>query len=215
MPTVVQLKQQLSNLGLSTSGLKADLVSRLADASASTSVGDSSSPSLRKKRRTKGGAKKSSSSSSSVPSKDGLTANEKKDMKDLSTLTRSQIEARFEISGKAGKEGTTFIATGKSGQEYAIKLFKATKSSAMLSKEAMYQKMAAERGISPRVMGVNTKHKFIIMERLQETIVDLMRRRYPGEKQEYPLEEAQQNRIIEICEQLDAAGVLHNDGNPL
>ena len=93
-----------------------------------------------------------SKSSVSSSSKDGLTLNEKKDMKDLSTLTRSQIEARFQISGKAGKEGTTFIAKGKSGKEYAIKLFKATKSSAKLSNEAMYQKMAAERGISPRVM---------------------------------------------------------------
>ena len=63
--------------------------------------------------------------------------------------------------------------------------------------------------------GVNTTHKFIIMERLQETIVDLMRRRYPGEKEEKPLEEAQQDRIIEICEQLDAAGLVQNDGNPL
>ena len=85
----------------------------------------------------------------------------------------------------------------------------------MLSKEAMYQRMAAERGISPRVMDVNTTHKFIVMERLEETIVDLMRRRYPGKEQEKPLEVAHQERIIEICEQLDAAGVLHNDGNPL
>jgi hypothetical protein len=262
MPTVVQLKQQLSNLGLSTSGRKADLVSRLADASASTSPGaamidlnnskilsrntgpksfhakkaevlsgsDSSSPSPRKKRRkiAQKHAKKShvlvhtssfvsagESKSSERSSKDGLTANEKKDMQDLAKLTRSQIEARFQISGKAGKEGTTFIAKGKSGKEYAIKLFKATKSSAKLSNEAMYQKMAAERGISPRVMGVNTTHKYIIMERLQETIVDLMRRRYPGEKEEKPLEEAQQDRIIEICEQLDAAGLVQNDGNPL
>ena len=136
-------------------------------------------------------------------------------MKDLATLSRKAIESRFEISGKKGKEGVTFVATGRSGTEYAIKLFKATKSSAKLSNEAAFQKLAASQGISPRVMAVNTTHKYIIMEKLEETIVDFMRRMYPEEGSKKPLSVAHQHRIIEICEKLDQANVVQNDGNPL
>jgi len=136
-------------------------------------------------------------------------------MKDLATLSRKTIESRFDISGKKGKEGTTFVATGLSGTEYAIKLFKATKSSAKLKKEASCQTLAAAKGVSPRVMAVNTTHKYIIMEKLEETIVDFMQRMYPEEGSEKPLSVAHQLRIIEICEKLDQANVVQNDGNPL
>lgn len=136
-------------------------------------------------------------------------------MKQLAKLTRRAIESKYQISGKKGKEGTTFVAQGASGKEYAIKLFKATKSSAKIQNEAGFQKLAAAQGISPRVMAVNTTHKYIVMEKLEETIVDLMKRKYPIEKQPRPLTDAQQHRIIEICEKLDAAKVVQNDGNPL
>jgi tRNA A-37 threonylcarbamoyl transferase component Bud32 len=144
-----------------------------------------------------------------------LTEQEKNDMKDLATLSRKAIESRFDISGKKGKEGVTFVATGRSGTEYAIKLFKAKKSSAKLSLEASRQTLAAAKGVSPRVMAVNTTDKYIIMEKLEETIVDFMRRMYPEEGSEKPLSVAHQHRIIEICEKLDQANVVQNDGNPL
>ena len=144
-----------------------------------------------------------------------LTEQEKNDMKDLATLSRKAIESRFDISGKKGKEGVTFVATGHSGTEYAIKLFKAKKSSAKLSLEASRQTLAAAKGVSPRVMAVNTTDKYIIMEKLEETIVDFMRRMYPEEGSEKPLSVAHQHRIIEICEKLDQANVVQNDGNPL
>jgi len=136
-------------------------------------------------------------------------------MKDLATLTRQAITSRFQISGKKGKEGTTFVATGHSGTEYAIKLFKSTKSSAKLNTEATLQQLASVQGISPRVMAVNTVQKYIIMEKLEETIVDFMYRKYPVKGSEKPLTTKQQRRIIEICQKLDDAKVLQNDGNPL
>jgi len=74
--------------------------------------------------------------------------------------------------------------------------------------------LAAEKGVAPHVHAVNATHKYIVMDKLEETIVDLMRREYPG-KQDKPLTEAQQDRIIEICEKLDEAKVIQNDGNPL
>jgi tRNA A-37 threonylcarbamoyl transferase component Bud32 len=125
------------------------------------------------------------------------------------------IESRFNISGKKGKEGTTFIATGRSGARYAIKMFGVNKAPAMISKEAAFQKRAADYGVSPRVLAVNLSQKYIIMERMRETIVDVMKRLYPDPAPSRPLSKAYQQRIIEICERLDEAGVVQNDGNPL
>ena len=144
-----------------------------------------------------------------------LSEDENSDMKTLAKLTRKYIEENYLTSGKKGKEGTTFVATGKSGKEYAIKLFKATKSSNKLRDEAEYQMLAAEYGISPRVFAVNTETKYIVMEKMEETIVDYMKRKYPEKDSKKPLDVKQQKRIIEICEKLDCAKVVQNDGNPL
>ena len=43
------------------------------------------------------------------------------DMKVLAKMTRAQISNKNR-SGKDGKDGQTFIATGPSGREYAIKM---------------------------------------------------------------------------------------------
>tara|TARA_B110000090_G_scaffold207621_1_gene259469 strand:+ start:147 stop:722 length:576 start_codon:yes stop_codon:yes gene_type:complete len=122
-------------------------------------------------------------------------------------LTRKSLQ-ELEVSGKTGKEGTTFVAVGASGKEYAVKLFKPKKSVARLKREAEFLRVAAERGVAPRMLGVNTEAKFIVMEKLKETIVARMR----GQEQ---LTDQQQRRIVEIFETLDDARVLHNDGNPL
>ena len=185
---------------------KKALSAKMAAVGANTNARDSA----RSKKRQKKSPKKESPSSSA-----GTTAAEIADLADLAKLTRDKIEARFHISGKKGKEGTTFIACGKSGARYAIKLFKSTKSPNAIEKEANLQKKAAAFGVSPRVLAVNLTQKYIIMDCLKETIVDVMKRLYPGPCPSRPLSEAYQQRIIEICEKLDEAGVVQNDGNPL
>lgn len=142
-----------------------------------------------------------------------MTSNKPLNLEDLSTITRADIESMFNISGKKGKEGTTFIAKCQDDSEYAIKLFKKKKSVKKLNKEAALQKMAAEFGISPMVFAVNDEEKYIIMEKMEKTIVDVMIEKYGNEDR--PLDEYQQKRIIDICEKLDQAKVLQNDGNPL
>ena len=46
------------------------------------------------------------------------------DMEELLRLSTAEIEKRGNISGKKGKEGLTFIISGRSGRKYAIKTFK-------------------------------------------------------------------------------------------
>tara|TARA_B110000008_G_scaffold272290_1_gene304811 strand:- start:580 stop:1719 length:1140 start_codon:yes stop_codon:yes gene_type:complete len=135
------------------------------------------------------------------------------DIKELSKLTRSQIEKRFKISGKKGKEGTTFVAKGRSKKEYAIKLFSAKKASSRISAEAALQKSAAAVGVAPMVYAVNSREKYIIMDKMKETIVEYLKRKYPNGRR--PLSKDMQAQVYALCMRLDKAGVVQNDGNPL
>ena len=123
----------------------------------------------------------------------------------LKGMTRNEIESSFQISGKKGKEGTTFRAG-----EYAVKLFKKKKSSTKLAKEADLQSTAADYGVAPVVHFVSTTEKFIIMDALEETIVDKGRReKWTSLPAEY------RAQLYALCKRLDTAGVVQNDGNPL
>ena len=123
----------------------------------------------------------------------------------LKSMTRNEIESSFEISGKKGREGTTFRAG-----EYAVKLFKKKKSSTKLAKEADLQSTAADYGVAPVVHFVSTTEKFIIMDALEETIVDKGRReKWTSLPAEY------RAQLYALCKRLDTAGVVQNDGNPL
>ena len=144
-----ELQAQAKRLGLKATGTKAALLERIGQhrseaAAAAVATGSprrtgpksfkaalarqqkqkatksqaeaSSSP---KKKRRKTSAPKSSASLPSEPS----SSVERSDIAELVKLTRQKIESCYNISGKKGKEGTTFIATGKSGAQYAIKMF--------------------------------------------------------------------------------------------
>ena len=127
-------------------------------------------------------------------------------------MTRKQIEAKFKdkISGKAGKDGTTFLATTSNGHRYAIKLFKPTKSTTNIVKEAELQQMAADNGVAPVVRGVSKVGKFIVMDALKETIVDKAKReKWTSLPRDYKA------MLYALCVRLDEADVLQNDGNPL
>jgi tRNA A-37 threonylcarbamoyl transferase component Bud32 len=134
----------------------------------------------------------------------------KQDILALQKLSRAQIEKKGKLSGKKGKEGTTIIVKGKSGREYAIKLFKTKKSSDKILKEANFQERAAEAGVAPKVYAVNTKGKYIIMQKMSETIVDYARRKNLKE-----LKKRHQAQLYALCKRLDEAGLVQNDGNPL
>jgi len=123
----------------------------------------------------------------------------------LKKMTRGDIEESFDISGKKGKEGTTFRA----GQ-YAVKLFKDTKSEKKILSEAKLQELAADFGVAPVVHYVSTTQKFIVMDALEETIVER------GKRENWTrLPEVYAAQLYALCKRLDAAGVVQNDGNPL
>ena len=145
-----------------------------------------------------------------------------KDMKVLAKMKRTFIEKNYDISGKAGKEGTTFLATGPSGRQYAIKMFSEKKSSGEISKEYALQESAAEVGVAPAVYAVNSREKYIVMQKMKETIVAFAAENKDSwEKGQYRgkacnvLPRGLQAQLYALCVRLDGVGVLQNDGNPL
>ena len=135
------------------------------------------------------------------------------DMKVLVKMTRSYIERKYNISGKAGAQGTTFIAAGPSGREYAIKMFKPDKSVNVINREYNLQDKAADKGVAPAVYAKNTNQKYIIMQKMKETIVDYKTRKVGDEQLVLP--RSMQAQLYALCVRLDAAKVVQNDGNPL
>lgn len=114
---------------------------------------------------------------------------------------------KHEQLGEKGKEGTTFRVTTKSGKEYAMKTFRPTKSSDRLKREYTLQKKASKYNICPRVVDYDTVSKYIVMERMEGHLIDLII------QQKGLLYKYQQQRIIEIFKLLDEAQVFHNDAN--
>ena len=116
---------------------------------------------------------------------------------------------RFEQLGEKGKEGTTFLVRNREGKEYAMKTFRKQKSSKNLKKESELQKIAAAIGASPEIIEIDTVSKYIVMEKMDTHLVDLIK------KQEGILTKHQQKQIISIYKKLDRAQVFHGDANLL
>ena len=116
---------------------------------------------------------------------------------------------RLEQLGEKGKEGTTFLVRTKDGMEYAMKTFRKQKSSINLKKESDLQKMAAAMGVSPEVIEIDTVSKYIVMEKMDTRLVDVIK------KQEGVLTKHQQKQILSIYKKLDRARVFHGDANLL
>lgn len=107
--------------------------------------------------------------------------------------------------GSAGKDGETFEV----GDGNALKLFSATKSYRSIEREYKFLLRSGEEGISPRALELNCKYKYIIMEKLDRTLLDILR------DQQLSLLESQEKQIIDIFDKLDDLSIFHADPNPL
>jgi tRNA A-37 threonylcarbamoyl transferase component Bud32 len=116
---------------------------------------------------------------------------------------------RIKQLGKGGKEGVTYLVRTVDEDEYAMKTFKQAKSSKNLKKEAALQQQASKSGITPIVIDIDTVSKYIVMERMDKHLFDVMK------KQNGTLNKIQQQSIIKIFKKLDSVGVFHGDSNIL
>ena len=130
--------------------------------------------------------------------------------KEYEEYKREKIDKykRCEQLGEKGKEGTTFLVKDRNGREFAMKTFRREKSSSTLKREFLLQKKASRKNITPRVYEYDTVSKYIVMEKMDKHLYDEI-------KNKGVLCKKYQERILEIFDKLDQAGVFHGDANIL
>jgi tRNA A-37 threonylcarbamoyl transferase component Bud32 len=111
--------------------------------------------------------------------------------------------------GHQGKDGLTYLVKHNKNKLYAMKTFKNSKSHNDIEKEAYLQSLASKQGISPIIKEVDTVLKFIVMEKMDGHLHDIMK------KQNGNLTKIQQLNILDIFKKLDKAKVFHGDANIL
>ena len=110
--------------------------------------------------------------------------------------------------GYSGKEGTTYLVENiHNNRKFAMKKFRKYKSSKRLRQEAELQNMAAAEGISPLVIDIDTVSKYIVMEKMNKHLLDVLK------QTNGVLSTSLQKQIIKIFRKLDYAGVFHGDAN--
>jgi tRNA A-37 threonylcarbamoyl transferase component Bud32 len=111
--------------------------------------------------------------------------------------------------GNTGKEGKTYLVKTTDDKEYAMKVFKKAKSIDKIKEEARLQDLAAEFGISPKIIDIDLLGKSIIMEKMDEHLYDIMK------IQNGNITINQQKQLVNIFEKLDEAKVFQGDSNIL
>lgn len=144
-------------------------------------------------------------------SKEALLVDVITGLKEYEKYKRNKVDkyTRQSQLGNPGKEGTTYLVSDRHGNEYAMKTFRRQKSSDTLRNEAELQKLAAEGDAAPIVIDIDTVHKYIVMERMDRHLLDVMK------KQKGILTTTQQRQIINLYRKLDSSGVFHGDANPM
>ena len=109
--------------------------------------------------------------------------------------------------GNKGKEGITYLVKTNDDLKYAMKTFKKNKSSDKLRKEARFQEIASEYNISPKIIEIDTVSKYIVMEKLDKHLFDVLK------EKNGILSIEQQKQVIKIFKILDKCQIFHADCN--
>ena len=111
--------------------------------------------------------------------------------------------------GQKSKDSITYLVTTNHQNEFAMKTFRKNKSSTKIKKESEFQRSCYDVGISPRIIEIDTVSNFIIMEKLDMHLYDLIL------EQNNELTRDQQRQIINIYKKLDEIKIFHGDVNIL
>lgn len=126
----------------------------------------------------------------------------------MALQTRNKYTKKSQLGSK-GKEARTFLVEDKFGCEYAMKVFRKNKSTEKLTEEVMLQRRCSDKGISPKIVDYDTEKKFIVMEKMDCHLIEVLR------ESKGILTENFQNQIIRLFKVLDSLKVFHGDANPL
>ena len=135
-------------------------------------------------------------------------------VKDLKSIFKIVEDRRYKYKelqplGYSGKEGTVFEVSDKKGNIYAMKKFRTGKSSSRLESEALLLDRAGKAGISPRLIDYSRSHGWIVMDKLDENLFDILK------KSNGKISQKMQKQMIDLFRELDKVGIFHADPNPL
>jgi len=111
--------------------------------------------------------------------------------------------------GLKGKDGKTFLVVDKFGYEYAMKQFRKNKSIDGILTEVQFQRRCSEHRISPKIIDVDTKNKFIVMEKMDYHLLDEINANGGL------LTEKRQKELVCVLQEMDRIGVFQGDANLL
>tara|TARA_Y100000389_G_C17459578_1_gene520685 strand:- start:1544 stop:2299 length:756 start_codon:yes stop_codon:yes gene_type:complete len=143
-------------------------------------------------------------------SKSELFNDIKKTFKDYENY-RKKIDRYIKLGklGQKSKDSTTYLVTTNHQNEFAMKTFRKNKSSMKIKKEYDFQRSCYDAGISPKAIEIDIVSNFIVMEKLDRHLYDLIL------EQSNELTRSQQRQIINIYKKLDEIKIFHGDVNIL
>jgi tRNA A-37 threonylcarbamoyl transferase component Bud32 len=119
------------------------------------------------------------------------------------------LYTKIEQLGEKGKEARTFLVKNKFNCEYAMKTFRKNKSSDKIADEVRLQRICSDGAISPRIVDYDTEQKFIVMEKMDCHLVQLI------QANNGVLTEGFQDQLLRLFKKLDKLKVFHGDANVL
>lgn len=134
----------------------------------------------------------------------GLKSRKRKDdmIKDILEFKDSTYVREKQL-GDPGKDAVTYQVN----RRFALKQFKPRKSVAKIEEEVTLQKLAASRCIAPKIIDVDLKRKYILMDKLDKHLIDV--------NSEKTVSADHQIQLLNLYDSLDKACVFHGDANPL
>lgn len=139
------------------------------------------------------------------------TSDKKQDIIDRIKKTHCKLKKYSQYTfieqlGRSGKDAKTYLVENKRKEQYAMKVFKPTKSRNAIQKEIDLQIIAARAGVAPSIVDYDVDGKYIVMEKLDVNLFDLY-------CQQQTLTLQQQQDIIRLFQELDKCLVFHGDSN--
>ena len=131
-----------------------------------------------------------------------LDSEKDEDYKRISTNKYKKCEQL----GNTGKDAKTYLVFDKYDNQYAMKVFKKTKSGKKIAEEVHMQKLCSDAQISPKVVDYDTENKFIVMEKMDGHLFHVI-------QNTGILSEDFQRQILAIFKTMDRIGVFHGDAN--
>jgi tRNA A-37 threonylcarbamoyl transferase component Bud32 len=127
----------------------------------------------------------------------------KRDMVSAILKAKDASYVREKQLGEPGKDATTYRVNRK----YALKQFKPRKSTKKITEEVELQRLAASKGVAPKIIDVDLDRRYILMDKLDHHLIDVHSAKVVSADH--------QIQLLNLYDSLDKIGVFHGDANPL